>query len=44
MQSKTVMSICIGTIKAQNTPRVEHEMLQKALNKVTTISNDKNTN
>lgn len=38
------MSICFGAIKAQNTPRVEHEMLLKALNRAMTISDDKDTN
>lgn len=44
MQSKTLMSICVGTIKAQNTPTVEYEMLLKALHRVITISGDKDTN
>lgn len=31
-QSKTLMNICFGAIKAQNIPRVEYKMLLKAWN------------
>ena len=44
MQSNTLMSICVATMKVQSTPKVEYEMLLKAWNRVITISDDKDTN